>query len=295
MEEQIIQPGTYVDLTLDIGFKLVFGTEGNEMLMKGLLQAILPHLKIETVLYIQNQAPPPGFTSKRSIYDVKCKLQDGSQVIVEVQRSSQEFFDDRAIYYAMASVVSQIKVGKKTTYELTPVYVVSFLNFERQHNDLWDGSIVSTYTLKGIRTNEVLTNKFEMTFVELKRFNKKISDCGSFEEKCYYCLKNMFRLEEQPKELQGDYFDTLFREAMVARFSAEVKNEYIKVMNTEADYRNQLMYAEKKGVEQGREKGRAEGRDEERLRFASFMKSKDFPVEEIIAQTGLTPEAVATL
>lgn len=190
MEEQIIQPGTYVDLTLDIGFKLVFGTEGNEMLMKGLLQAILPHLKIETVL---------------------------------------------------------------------------------------------------------LTNKFEMTFVELKRFNKKISDCASFEEKCYYCLKNMFRLEEQPKELQGDYFDTLFREAMVARFSAEVKNEYIKVMNTEADYRNQLMYAEKKGMEQGREKGRAEGRDEERLRFASFMKSKDFPIEEIIAQTGLTPEAVATL
>lgn len=291
MEEQLIQPGTFVDLTLDIGFKIVFGTEGNEMLMRGLLQAILPHIKIETVLYIQNQAPPPGFTSKRSVYDVQCKLQDGSHVIVEVQRSSQEFFDDRAIYYAMASVVSQIKSGRNSTYELSPVYVVSFLNFEKDHDELWDGSIVSTYSLKDIRTNEVLTNKFEMTFVELKRFDKNINDCVSFEEKCYYCLKNMFCLEEQPKELQGEYFDILFQEAMFARLPAEVKTEYIKIMNTEADYRNQLRYAEKKGVEKGRE----EGREEERFKFARFMKSKDFPIEEIIAQTGLTAERITVL
>lgn len=286
----------YADLMNDVGFKIVFGTEGNEDLMAGLLQAILPQLNIETVLYVQNQAPLFAIDSKRSIYDVHCKLQDGSHVVVEVQNYTQDYFEDRILYYEAALISSQIETGKDESYELDPVYVVTITSFTRKHDDNWTGGICSSYVFREETTGEYLEGKkTRLTFVELGRFNKSAHECKTFEEKCYYCLKNMLRIKERPEGFDGEYFDKLFYKANHATFTSDQKLIYHQAMTTERDIHNQIRYAVREAQEKGLQAGMEQGLAEGIKKMATFMKSHGFPVEEIIKQTGLSAEAIAAL
>ncbi len=58
-------------------------------------------------------------------------------------------------------------------------------------------------------------------------------------------------------------------------------------MTTERDIRNQIRYAEKKGLEKGMEKGKEE--------VAREMLKEQFPAETIARLTGLTEEQVRAL
>ena len=61
------------------------------------------------------------------------------------------------------------------------------------------------------------------------------------------------------------------------------------------DYLNTVNSAEKKGHAEGLAEGRAEGRAEEKLENARRMKSKGYPLDDIVDITGLTIEEINAL
>ena len=61
------------------------------------------------------------------------------------------------------------------------------------------------------------------------------------------------------------------------------------------DYLNTVNSAEKKGHAEGLAEGRAEGRVEEKLENARRMKSKGYPLDDIVDITGLTIEEIEKL
>ena len=61
------------------------------------------------------------------------------------------------------------------------------------------------------------------------------------------------------------------------------------------DYLNTVNSAEKKGHAEGLAEGRAEGRAEEKLENARRMKSKGYPLDDIVDITGLTIEEIEKL
>ena len=61
------------------------------------------------------------------------------------------------------------------------------------------------------------------------------------------------------------------------------------------DYLNTFNSAEKKAAEKGRAEGHAEGRAEEKLENARRMKSKGYPLDDIVDITGLTIEEIEKL
>ena len=61
------------------------------------------------------------------------------------------------------------------------------------------------------------------------------------------------------------------------------------------DYLNTVNSAEKKGHAEGLAEGRAEGRVEEKLENARRMKSKGYPLDDIVDITGLTIEEINAL
>ena len=63
----------------------------------------------------------------------------------------------------------------------------------------------------------------------------------------------------------------------------------------EQDVINQLYYAKKKGLAEGREEGLAEGKTEERLEIAKKMLEMGLAVEQITEATGLSEEEVLKL
>ena len=286
----------YMDLMLDDGFKRTFGEEPGKPLMLGLLRAVLPRLDIVSFEYIQNQAPHFGSDTKKSVYDVRCKLSDGTTVVVEVQRGRQDYFKDRVLYYGSMPISSQQKDGDGDEYRLCPVYVVSFVAFELSHGEGWTPKYRTEYRLResGPRGDE-MTDKLTFTFIELGRFRKKLSECSSFEEKLYFCMKYIHQLRDQPENLRGEYFDMLFRLANKNRLSADELEEYCRRMTTERDYRNQMTYAVRVAREEGYEEGIEKGAKNAIIEAAKAFKAKGTAADVIAACTGLSVEDVQKL
>ena len=67
------------------------------------------------------------------------------------------------------------------------------------------------------------------------------------------------------------------------------KIKYEFDMTTERDIRNQIAFAEKKGIEKGMEKGREEGIQEERQRILEALRKQGVP-EDILAKAIPAPE-----
>ena len=102
-----------------------------------------------------------------------------------------------------------------------------------------------------------------------------------------FSMHNMQFLEERPADLRQEIFELLFDAANIATFAPEERIKYEYAMTTERDIRNQIRYAEKKGIEKGIEKGTEQ--------IARRMLSKNKDIAEIVEFTGLSEEQVRTL
>ena len=77
--------------------------------------------------------------------------------------------------------------------------------------------------------------------------------------------------------------------------SKEERAQYDYEWKIYNDYLNTFNSAEKKGHAEGLAEGRAEGRAEEKLENARRMKSKGYPLDDIVDITGLTIEEIEKL
>lgn len=67
-----------------------------------------------------------------NIYNLHCKLEDGSKIIVEIQNRYQTHFDDRALYYLSADIYAQGEKGDGWDYSLTPVYGIFLKDYPQR-------------------------------------------------------------------------------------------------------------------------------------------------------------------
>ena len=86
----------FLDLRSDWAFKYVFG--GHPDLLKMLLNDFLPE-PVESVTVLPNELPHNRPDDKNIILDVLCRLGDGREIIVEMQRKGHDSFRNRMFYY----------------------------------------------------------------------------------------------------------------------------------------------------------------------------------------------------
>ena len=163
--------------------------------------------------------------------------------------------------------------------------------------------ITSHYMFRDADGKDTMTDKLQFVFIELQRFTKKVEECETFEEKLYFCMRHMFKLENRPENLSGEYFDNLFWTADTANMTAKDHETYVRAMASERDIRNQIRYGVEQGrkqghiqgLEEGRIEGREEGREEARTETAIKMKAAGIALETIAECTGLDIETVKSL
>ena len=231
------------------------------------------------------------------------KAQDGSRIVVELQREEQFDYVDRAIYYGAFPVQNQIEKGKKR-YTFSAVYVINILNFNLVELKE-DTKPVSTFRLKELETNRILSHKYTLIFIELSKFAKRLEEISpdNILEGYLYFLRNMHNLKEQPKEFQQRIWDKLFNAARVAKMNQQDRQAYIKKMNTERDKINQWEFAmeqaQNKGMAEGWAKGLAEGtakgRAEVKTAIAKSMKADGLDPQTISKYTGLSIAEIEAL
>ena len=132
-----------------------------------------------------------------------------------------------------------------------------------------------------------MTDGVNYIFLELPNCGRALTPDASLLDNICYALHNMQFLEGRPAELRQEIFDLLFQSVEIATFAPEDKIKYDFNMTTERDIRNQIRYAEKKGMEKGREEGVE--------KVAREMLKMGLKTQIITQATGLTEEQVRAL
>ena len=292
----------YADLLNDEVFKLVFGRESTKDVMIEFLNQVILDRKIVDLEFIDKEMHPIERDAKGTVYDMFCKTDDGSRIIVEVQRRKQPFYPERALYYSTFQIQRQVEAGAEY-YDFLPVYVVSILDF-KMDDDPDANAVRTAYRLYEEASHKLLTDRVTFIFIELPKFTKTVQELdGNILEGMYFCFKNMTELESRPEVLDHQIFTKIFDVTELYNMDQDTRDKVLENMTTERDLRNQMTYAREEGLAEGRVEGRVEGREEgreeghveERAKNAKNLRDLGVDPEIIAKATGLTVEDIQNL
>ena len=179
-QKTIIKDMPMLPLRSDIVFKRVFSREGNEKMLKDLLEAIL-EIKIQKVV-VKNPEFPRNLTdSKAGVLDLKVEIDKDTICDVEMQVKNEGNIDKRSIYYLAKMLSDEIRKGqdyikvKKTIvinildfnyYKRNSYHNIAHMKFEKNKpNEYIDMGYDSE--------EEIATKDIEMHFIEIPKFIKK--------------------------------------------------------------------------------------------------------------------------
>ena len=269
----------YINPYTDFGFKKLFGTEMNKDLLISFLNALFRDEKvIKDVKYLNSEQLGVAFRDRRAIFDVYCESENGEKFIVEMQKVEQNYFKDRSIYYATFPIRDQSLRGD-WDFQLKGVYTVGILNFVFPDNEYDEECYHHEVKLMDTKDKHVFFDKLTFVYLEMPKFNKTEDQLENMFDKWLFVLRNLSRLLERPAALQERVFEKLFRQAEIAKFTPEERQDYEDSVKVYRDLKNSIETAEWK-------KAKA---------IAQKLKAKGYPAEDIADATGLSVEEIEAL
>ena len=282
----------YVNPITDLGFKKLFGSEPNKILLIDFLNQILPAKhQIKDLTYSNNEKLGTSDLDRRAIFDLYCTGETGDKFIVELQKAKQNFFKDRSVYYSSFPIQEQAQKGD-WDYRLEPVYTVGILDFIFDDHKS-EEELVHYVQLKN-QGGEVFYDKLTFIYIELPKFKKTEDQLGSHFEKWLFVFRHLSRLQDRPKALQDRIFSKLFEAAEVAKFSPEEKGAYEDSLKYYRDLKNVVDTS----YEEGREEERIKQEEKRRLEkeeIARQLKRNNVPLQVISESTGLSVSEIEKL
>jgi len=274
----------YVNPFTDYGFRKLFGEELNKDLLLDFLNELLREEQgqIVELTYLKSEQLGTTEADRKAIFDLYCENERGEKFIVELQKTKQNFFKDRTLYYSTFPIRDQAKRAG-WDYELKAVYTIAILDFifdadkEDTHKFRYDVKLSDT------ETNKVFYDKLTFIYLEMPKFNKTLDELETRFDKWLYVIRNLNRLDRVPDKLREQIFDKLFEAAEIARFTQEQVRSYEDSLKYYRDLKNSLDTA--------REEGKIEGK----IEIASKALKKGLSVKDIIDLTGLTEEEIGRI
>jgi predicted transposase/invertase (TIGR01784 family) len=272
----------FIDPMTDFGFKRIFAnpkhTENTIRLLNAILDLDSSIVKIE----FQNlENPAENHELRGVIYDILCEDENGRKFIVELQRTRQEFFVDRSVFYSCRFINSQLKRGKtdnyKDRYKLLPVYFIGILGF----NIFDDEKHIRKVNLRDENCQKV-SETLNFTYIEIPKF---MSEEPTTEiEKLLFFLKNGESLENRESLSE---FEDIFNLAEYYALGEEDQRIYDTILN------QQLARIDM--IETARDEGKLEGEKSKQLEIAQKMVQKGLDVDSISELSGLSKEEIQKL
>lgn len=274
-----------LNVTNDYVFKRIFGQKKNSDILKDLLQAILTDIEITSVHVNQDVSLERHLmTDKLGILDIVATLNNGTRVNIEMQVKDYNNTVDRSVFYE--SGLLHESLNKNEDYLQIPKSIgIWILNYDIFNN----GSFHEIARLRRDHENIVLTDKFEIHYIQLPKFKqkcKKISNkleewltfisCKNLEEISMIENEYVKKAEEELEYLSGDAAE---------RRLAELREKAIR------DEAAAIAGATRRGIEKGIKKGKKE----EKFQIAKKMLKESIEIETITRITGLTKEQIENL
>ena len=276
-------------LTSDIVFKRVFSREGNEDILKALLEAILDK-PIQEVIVKNPELPKNLYDSKAGVLDVKVEID--KNIICDVEMQVQDFgnIDKRSSVYMATLETEGIKKGEDYK-QAKKVIAINLLNFEyykrnSYHNIAhmkFEKTKENEYVDMGYSNEEELaTNDLEMHFIEIPKFEKKNPGADTKLEQWLWLLAGREEKLEMARKKNKEIDKAI---DIINQMSMDEKewNLYISRQRAIWDYNTGMRTA------------REEGAKQEKLEIAKNMLKEKVDIQIIEKVTGLTKEEIDKL
>ena len=167
-------------ITNDYIFKRVFAYEGNESILKDLLEAILK-IDIQKIEIKNPEIVPFTKDEKRGLLDIKVRLDNGTIIDIEMQMKNEKNTEERSTMYLGKMISEQLQSGEE--YNLLKKSIVIFItnyNFLKRnsyHNVgkmKFDDAIKEEYVDVGyVKEDEIASKYLEIHYIELPKFVKR--------------------------------------------------------------------------------------------------------------------------
>lgn len=272
----------YIDPLTDFGFKRLFGSEPDKDIMIDFLNALFEGEKtIADIIYSPTEYSGEESKEKRVLFDLTCTGSDGEKFIIEMQRTDQEFFKDRCVFYMSRLISAQLsKSSANWDAPLKEVYLIGIMEF--QFNNI-NNTYLHNIALVNTDTGKVFYKGMGYKFLELPNFDKREQDLETDLDKWFYLLKNLSRLDKIPDFLDKRVFQKIFKIAEMSKMTKEERELYHSDVKAKSDWNAGIRFAEKKAIKETAES------------IAGNLKQKGMSVEEIAAITRLTIQEVESL
>ena len=170
-------------------FKLILTSEDAKPVLMDLISSIIKRPVVE--VEVRNNEIPSGDTEEKAErFDVNCRIDDGSQVDLEMQASRiQEESDGehqnlkgKSIYYLCDLHSSQPSKGVRRYDKLARTYQVTFCSYTVFPDR---DEYVNSFSLRHDKDNELLSDAIHVVYVELSKLHeimkKAIADMTDLE------------------------------------------------------------------------------------------------------------------
>ena len=291
-----------VPATKDFMFKNLFGVNGREENLKGLLEAILK-TKIEKI-QIQNPELPRDYQeAKLGILDVRAKLEDGTIAAIEMQVRNQRNMGERITFYASKLYINTIESGEMYN-DINKIIAITITNFNyftrKEYHQiahlkfeecLDKNEIVREISekIKNGEESDKLTDRFEVHTIDLVLFKKMENPQGDLADWLNLIIGNEGEIEMAVKRNEKIAKANKDNKALSA--TKEMQDIYWLEKMAEYDYNTNINVATKEGFENGK----IEGEKSKQLEIAKKMKEEKFDRETIKRITNLTAEEIEKL
>jgi predicted transposase/invertase (TIGR01784 family) len=278
----------YINPFTDYGFKKLFGEEPNKDLLLDFLNELLKEEQgqIKDLTYLKTEHLGTTDIDRKAIFDLYCENEKGEKFIVELQKSKQNFFKDRTVYYSTFPIREQAKRAD-WDYELKAVYTIAILDFVFDSGKNEPEKYRYDVKLSDIETKKIFYDKLTFIYLEMPKFKKSVDELENRFEKWLYVIKNLNRLERIPDKFREKIFEKLFETAEIAKFTPEQVRSYEDSLKYYRDLKNSLDTA--------KTEGRTEGITEGKTVVAIAMLKDNEPIEKIARFTGLTRNQIEKL
>ena len=225
--------------------------------------------------------------------DVRAKLHDGTEVIIEIQIRKQQYFLNRFHYYLANQLVENVQKLRqqgqthKMYEQMEPVYGIAILekslllDEEAAINKYWLTNSRSGKQLKAYYKNGKHQNLLQVAFLELDKYNKdeNLTDAG-----------------RQWLEFFGNLpFTKTPSQAVAHADSLLDSSSWTKEEKTMIDERIRIQENYDMTLETAIDEAREEGLEQGRKQLVCEMISRGMTPELISEMTGLSLEEIETL
>ena len=275
----------YINPFTDYGFKKLFGEELNKDILLDFLNELLREEQglIKNLTYLKTEQLGATEIDRKAIFDIYCENEKGEKFIVELQKTKQNFFKDRTLYYSTFPIREQAKRAD-WDFELKAIYTIAILDFVFDADKYEPNKFRYDVKLTDVETKRIFYNKLTFIYLEMPKFNKTVDELVTRFDKWLYIIKNLNKLDRIPDKLREQIFDKLFATAEIARFTPAQVLSYEDSLKHYRDLKNSLDTA--------RGEGKLEGRIEGKFEIAIKALKKGFSINDIIELTGLSEDEI---